>query len=130
MKRIAGIELKDNWRMVYALTNIRGISWSLSRKILDDSKVGREKRVKDVTDKEISKITKSLADHLTGGDLFRTIKTNVSRLQSTGTYRGRRHSAGLPTRGQRTRSNARTRRGKRKTVGSFKKEDLTKQQQS
>lgn len=128
MKRIAGIELNDNWRVDYALTQIKGIGWSSSKKILNDNKIDQDKRMNKVTDKEVSVITKALADYLTGGDLARVVKTNISALQSTGTYRGRRHSAGLPVRGQRTRSNARTRRGKRKTVGSFKKEELTKMQ--
>lgn len=128
MKRIAGIELNDKWKIDYALTQIKGIGWSLSKKILDENKIAGDKRVEAVTDNEIANMTKSLADYLTGGDLIRNVKTDIARLQSTGTYRGRRHSVGLPARGQRTRSNARTRRGKRKTVGSFKKEDIAKTQ--
>jgi len=128
MKRIAGIELNDNWKVNYALTKIKGIGWSLSTKILVENKIPKDKRMKDVSDKEVSDITKTLSNYLISGDLVRAVKTNIARLQSTGTYRGRRHSSGLPARGQRTKSNARTRRGKRKTVGSFKKEDLAKTQ--
>jgi small subunit ribosomal protein S13 len=126
MARIAGVELEDKVRLVYALTKIKGIGMSLSEKILKEIHINEAKRVKDVTADELSKVANKIESYLIEGDLIRSIKTNVSRLQKIGSYRGIRHSRGLPARGQRTRHNARTRRGKRKTVGAFKKEVLSK----
>lgn len=130
MARIAGIELNDNWKVDYALTQVKGVGWKLSKKILAASKVDSKKRVSDLTTEEIAKIASSLEKYPVEGELTRQIKSNVTRLQAIGSYRGIRHSKGLPARGQRTKSNARTKRGKRKTVGAFKKEALTKMQQS
>jgi len=126
MARISGIELADNWRVDYALTRIKGIGWPLSWKILDFLKIDRAKRVGSLFPKEAAKISAKLEDYLTEGELARQIKSNISRLQAIGSYRGIRHTRGLPVRGQRTRTNARTKRGKRKTVGAFKKEALSK----
>jgi small subunit ribosomal protein S13 len=128
MARIAGIELQDNWRVLYALTKIKGIGMSLSKDILDAVKIDESKRVSDLSTEDISKITGEIEKYPTEGDLLKMVRANVTRLQRTGAYRGIRHTRGLPSRGQRTRSNARTRRGKRKTVGAFKKEALTKMQ--
>jgi small subunit ribosomal protein S13 len=128
MARISGIELQDNWKVDYALTKIKGIGWSLSKGILGSLKVDFAKRVSDLTTSEISKITSKIGDYATGGELARQVRTNVSRLNTIGSYRGLRHSRGLPARGQRTRSNARTKRGKRRTVGAYKKEALVKMQ--
>ncbi len=129
MARISGIELQDNWKVDYALTKIKGIGWSLSKNILGQLKVDEAKRIADLTTDEISKIASKIGNYSTGGELTRQVRTNVSRLNTIGSYRGLRHSQGLPSRGQRTRSNARTKRGKRKTVGAFKKEALVKMQQ-
>jgi small subunit ribosomal protein S13 len=129
MARIVGIEINDKWKVDYALTNIKGVGWSLSEKILDELKIDRNKRVKELTSEEISKIASFLDKYPTEGELFRLVRKNISRLKATGAYRGVRHNLGLPSRGQRTRSNARTKRGKRKTVGAFRKEALTKMQQ-
>lgn len=129
MARISGIELNDNWKVDYALTNIKGIGWALSKKILEETKIGFEKRVSDLSKEETVKIVKQLEKYATEGELMRQIRNNVQRLQAIGSYRGVRHQRGLPVRGQRTKTNARTKRGKRKTVGSFKKEELVKQQQ-
>jgi small subunit ribosomal protein S13 len=128
MARIAGIELQDNWKVDYALTHIKGVGWSLSKKILDSLKIDFTKRVSDLKSDEVTKIASYVSKYPIEGELTRQIKTNISRLQNTGTYRGVRHSKGLPVRGQRTKSNARTKRGKRKTVGAFKKEALVKMQ--
>ncbi len=128
MARISGLELADNWRVDYALTRIRGVGWTLSEKILDSLKIDRNKRVSSLSGEEIAKITSELEKYPTEGELARVIRTNIARLQAIGSYRGIRHSKGLPVRGQRTRTNARTKRGKRKTVGAFKKEILTKMQ--
>jgi len=128
MARIAGVELQDGLRIDYALTNIKGIGWSLSEKILKKLSIDPAKRVSKISSEEIAKIASELEAYKTEGDLIREVRKNVQRLQQTGSYRGVRHSRGLPVRGQRTKSNARTKRGKRRTVGSFRKEEITKQQ--
>jgi small subunit ribosomal protein S13 len=126
MTRIAGIDLQDNWRVGYALTNIRGLGWALSKKILDSCGIDSKKRTSELTSDEISKVSTELEKYQIEGDLVRSVRENVQRLQVIGSYRGVRHTRGLPVRGQRTRTNARTKRGKRKTVGAFKKELLSK----
>lgn len=125
MARIAGVELADNWKVDYALTRIRGVGWPLSRKFLESTGVASNKRVSELSPAEISKIAAKLEDIQTEGELARQVKGNISRLVAIGSYRGVRHARNLPVRGQRTRTNARTKRGKRKTVGAFKKEILT-----
>ena len=125
MARIAGLELNDSWKVEFALTRVKGIGWSLAGKIIDTLKIDRSKRMKDLTTEEVSKITAELEKYDTEGDLFRKVKANITRLQTIGSYRGLRHSRNLPVRGQRTRVNARTKRGKRKTIGAFKKEVLS-----
>lgn len=127
MPRIAGTDLPDNKRIDYALTLIYGIGWALSKKILLDTNTDEGKRVHDLSEEDISKISKAVEKYLVEGDLKRDIRQNIQRLQAVGTYRGIRHSRNLPVRGQRTKSNGRTKRGKRKTVGAFKKEMLAKQ---
>jgi len=129
MARIAGVELQDNWKVDYALTNIKGIGWSLSGDILKKTGVDKAKRVSDLTSEELASLATEVEHYAIEGELMRQVRGNVKRLQQTGAYRGQRHSKGLPVRGQRTRTNARTKRGKRKTVGAFKKEELTKQPQ-
>ena len=126
MARIAGVELQDNWKVDYALTRISGVGWPLSRKIMDSLKISSKKRIKDLASGEISKISSKLDEIPTGGELSRIVRSNISRLQTIGSYRGSRHQKGLPSRGQRTKSNARTKRGKRKTIGAFKKEALAR----
>ena len=127
MSRIAGIELQDNIRLDYALTKIRGIGWPLSKKVLASLKMDASTRLKDLSADDIAKVTAELDNYTIEGDLARVVRGDIKRLQAIGSYRGIRHSRNLPVRGQRTRSNARTNRGKRKTVGAFKKEMLTKQ---
>lgn len=126
MARIAGIELADNWKTDFALTRIKGIGWALSGKILDFLKIDRTKRVAELSSEEVAKIAAKLEEYETEGELIRKVKANVVRLQTIGSFRGLRHTKGLPVRGQRTRTNARTKRGKRKTIGAFKKEVLSK----
>jgi len=126
MARIAGVDLQEQWRVDFALTRIAGVGWSLSRKLLDDIKVDRTTRIAKLTPEEVSKITAKLDEIPTEGELARRVRTNISRLQAIGSFRGHRHSHSLPVRGQRTRRNARTKRGKRKTIGAFKKEVLSK----
>lgn len=130
MARIAGIELSDNWRVAFALTRIKGIGWATSEKIMDSLKLDKKTRVKDLTAKDVNNISSELEEFVTEGDLVRAVRENIQRLKVIGSYRGLRHERGLPSRGQRTRSNARTKRGSRKTVGAFKKEQLTKMQQT
>jgi small subunit ribosomal protein S13 len=126
MTRIEGIDLQDNWKVDYALTKIKGLGWSLSKKIMKDAGIDTKKRVSDLTAEEVSKIGVEIEKYQIEGDLFRSVRENIQRLQVIGSYRGMRHTRGLPVRGQRTRTNARTKRGKRKTVGAFKKEILSK----
>ncbi len=128
MARIAGHELNDKDRVMYSLTIIKGIGMSLSKEIMRIAKIPSEKRVRDLTPEDISKITEAIEKYPIEGDLIRQVRSNVTRLQQTGSYRGLRHSRNLPARGQRTRHNARTKRGKRKTIGAFKKEALAKVQ--
>ena len=125
MARIAGIELVDNWRVDFALTRIKGIGWSLSKSILASLKIDPSKRLTDISGEELAKISTKLEEYSIEGELARTVRGNISRLQTIGSYRGLRHAKNLPARGQRTRTNARTKRGKRKTVGAFKKAVLT-----
>ena len=127
MARISGIELQDNWKADYALTKIKGIGWSLSKRILEILQISSVKRISDLTSDDIARINSMLDEYTIEGDLVRQTRTNISRLMTIGSYRGSRHSHNLPVRGQRTRTNARTKRGKRKTVGAFKKEALSAQ---
>lgn len=130
MARIAGIDLQDNWKVDYALTKIKGLGWALSKKLMTAVGVDPKKRVSDLTGEEVSKISTELESYTVEGDLFRKVRGDIQRLQVIGSYRGSRHSKGLPARGQRTKTNARTKRGKRKTVGAFKKEVLSKMTQA
>jgi small subunit ribosomal protein S13 len=126
MARIAGIDLQDNWKVDFALTKIKGLGWPLSKKIMKDAGIDTKKRISDLNSDEVNKITAELEKYQIEGDLMRDVRANIQRLQVIGSYRGSRHTKGLPVRGQRTRTNARTKRGKRKTVGAFKKEMLSK----
>src|SRR3990167_5855888 len=128
MARIAGIELQDNWKVDFALTRIKGIGWPLAKKILGEIKMENSKRVSDLSSDEIAKISSHLEKYPTEGELFRVVKGNIQRLSAISSYRGLRHVRNLPVRGQRTKTNARTKRGKRKTVGAFKKEILSRKQ--
>jgi len=116
--RIAGVDLPREKRVVIGLTYIYGIGRSLSERILKKANVGESTRVRDLTDDEITRIT-SIIQHecVVEGDLRREVNMNIKRLMDIGCYRGLRHRRGLPTRGQRTRTNARTRKGPRRTIG-------------
>ncbi|HKB88426.1 MAG TPA: 30S ribosomal protein S13 [Patescibacteria group bacterium] len=127
MARISGIDLQDNWKVDYALTKIKGLGWSLSKKVMAAAAIDSKKRVSDLSADELAKISAEVEKYGVEGDLVRLVRGNVQRLQVIGSYRGMRHSRNLPSRGQRTKTNARTKRGKRKTVGAFKKEMLAKQ---
>ena len=122
MVRISGIDLPQNKKILFALPYIYGLGRTLSTKILIETKVDPDKRVKDLTEVEVSKLQKAVDNVIIEGDLRRVVQQNIRRLEEIGTYRGLRHRKNLPARGQRTRSNARTNRGKRMTVGAIKKE--------
>lgn len=131
MARILGINLPDNKRIDYALTLFYGIGWSLSRKILDQTGIATSTKVSGLKEEDIKKIIALLEKtYKVEGDLREEINDNIKRLREIGSYRGTRHLKGLPSRGQRTRSNARTKRGKRRTVGALKKEVWAKMEQS
>lgn len=126
MARIAGVDLPQHKRVDIGLTYIYGIGRSNVRQVIADAKVEASKRVQDLSEEEISKLQKAVEKFKIEGDLKVEIEQNIKRLEEIGTYRGLRHRKSLPTRGQRTRSNARTRRGKRKTVGTVRKEIVVK----
>ena len=122
MARISGVELPSEKRTDIGLTYIYGIGRANVIQLLEASKVDPAKRIKDMTEEEVGKLQKALEKFTVEGDLQREISVNIRRLEEIGAYRGIRHRKGLPSRGQRTRSNARTKRGKRKTIGAIKKE--------
>ena len=121
MARISGVDIRRDKRIVIALTYIYGIGKTTAQKILEASKVSLEKRVKDLTDDELVRIREEVSNWKTEGDLRREVSMNIKRLQEIGSYRGMRHRRGLPTRGQNTRNNARTRKGPARTVANKKK---------
>lgn len=121
MARIAGIDIPKNKRGVIALTYIFGIGKSRAKEILTAAKVDEGTKVQDWTDQEIHDIREQAGDFTIEGELRSEIQLNIKRLMDIGCYRGIRHRTGLPLRGQRTKNNSRTRKGKRKTVANKKK---------
>ncbi|MGI6326297.1 MAG: 30S ribosomal protein S13 [Saccharofermentanales bacterium] len=122
MARISGVDLPNEKRVEIALCYIYGIGRTLSNKILETCEINPDTRVKDLTDEEISKIRDTLETGYTiEGDLRREIAMNIKRLTEIGCYRGRRHRTGLPVRGQRTKTNARTRKGPKRTIAGKKR---------
>ena len=122
MARIAGVDLPNEKRIEAGLTYIYGIGWATSRKILEKTGIDPSTRVKDLTEEEAGKIRKVIeADYMVEGDLRRDVSMNIKRLQEIGCYRGIRHRKGLPVRGQKTKTNARTRKGPKRTVAGKKK---------
>jgi small subunit ribosomal protein S13 len=127
MARILGIVLPDDKRVEYALTLIYGIGWSQSKRILEQLKIDSKTRVKDLSEDQQKNIIQVIEkSYKVEGDLREERSENIKRLRDIGSYRGMRHMMGLPVRGQRTKSNARTRKGKRKTVGALTKEAWAK----
>ena len=126
MARIAGVDLPENKRVDIGLTYIYGIGRSNVAKVIDEAKVDSAKRIKDLSEEEVNRLQKAVEQFTLEGDLRREIAQNTKRLEEINSYRGLRHRRSLPSRGQRTRSNARTRRGKRKTVGTVRKEIAVK----
>ena len=122
MARISGVDLPREKRVEIGLTYIYGIGRTSSNRILKDADVNPDTRVKDLTDEEVARISKVVeATQMVEGDLRREIAFNIKRLQEIGCYRGIRHRKGLPVRGQKTKTNARTRKGPKKTVAGKKK---------
>jgi len=121
MARLAGVDLPREKRIEAGLTYIYGIGLTSSQKILKEAGVNPDTRVKDLTDDEVAAIRKAMDGYKVEGDLRREVALNIKRLTEIGCYRGIRHRKGLPVRGQRTKTNARTRKGPRKLVSKAKK---------
>ena len=121
MARIAGIDIPKNKRGVISLTYIFGVGKSRALKILEKAGVDQNKKVSEWNDSEISKIREATGSYTIEGELRSETQLNIKRLMDIGSYRGIRHRSGLPLRGQRTKNNSRTRKGKRKTVANKKK---------
>ena len=121
MARIAGVDLPREKRVEIGLTYVYGIGLTSSQKILKEAGVNPDTRVKDLTDDEVNNIRIAMEGYKVEGDLRREVALNIKRLTEIGCYRGIRHRRGLPVRGQRTKTNARTRKGPRKLVSKSKK---------
>ena len=121
MARIKGVDIPNDKRVEIALTYIYGIGKNLSKTILNDANVDVNKKAKDLTEDELSRIRKEVDKYQVEGDLRREVNMNIKNLMEINCYRGVRHKKGLPVRGQRTSRNARTRKGKGKTIANKKK---------
>ena len=121
MARIAGVDIPNDKRVVVSLAYIYGIGQPLAAKILKDVDVSEDIRVKDLTEEQLTKIRNEVSKYKLEGDLRREVSLNIKRLTEIGSYRGLRHRKGLPVRGQSTKTNARTRKGPRKTIANKKK---------
>jgi len=122
LARISGIDLPKNKRVVIGLTTIFGIGVSTSKKILSKLGISEDKKVSQLTDDEVNQIRSEIGEDIkVEGSLRSEIQMNIKRLMDIGTYKGKRHRKGLPVRGQRTKTNARSRKGKKKTVAGKKK---------
>ncbi|MBP9719597.1 MAG: 30S ribosomal protein S13 [Candidatus Levybacteria bacterium] len=124
--RVSGINLPEEKRVDIALTYLYGIGRSNVLKVLEKAQVDAAIRVKTLSEDEQKRLQKAIEEYKIEGDLRAEVGGNIKRLKEAGTYRGIRHNKGLPARGQRTRSNARTKRGKRVTIGAIKKEVAAK----
>lgn len=121
MARIKGVDIPNDKRIEVSLTYIYGIGKNLSKTILNKAKVDLNKKAKDLTDDELARIRKEIENHLVEGDLRREVNLNIKTKMEINSYQGTRHKKGLPVRGQRTSRNARTRKGKGKTIANKKK---------
>ncbi len=127
MARIAGVDLPKNKKVFFGLQYIFGIGEQVAKEVLEKAKVDRDKKVSSLTEDEVAAIRGVLqADYKVEGALRSEVQQNIKRLMDIGSYRGLRHRRSLPARGQRTRTNSRTRKGKRKTVAGKKKTPTTK----
>lgn len=122
MPRIVGVDIPKDKRTEVALTYIYGVGRPLANKVLAEAKINPDTRAKDLTEEEVSKLTNILRGYKTEGDLKRDLSQNIKRLMDIGTYRGLRHRKGLPVRGQRTHTNARTRKGPKRKIAARKRE--------
>ena len=120
MARIAGVDLPREKRVEVGLTYVYGIGLSSSQKILKEAGINPDTRVKDLSDEDVNKIRKAMEGYKVEGDLRREVALNIKRLTEIGCYRGLRHRRGLPVRGQRTKTNARTRKGKAVAIAGKK----------
>jgi small subunit ribosomal protein S13 len=116
MARIAGVNIPDNKHVRVSLTYVYGVGNSLSKKLCEKLSIAEDKKVMDLTEQELESIRTELSNHLVEGDLRREISTNIKRLMDLGCYRGIRHRRGLPVRGQKSKTNARTRKGPKKPM--------------
>ena len=121
MARIAGVDIPNDKRVVISLTYVYGIGKPLAQEILKSINISEDRRVKDLTEEELTKIRNEVSKYKVEGDLRRDVALNIKRLSEIGSYRGLRHRKGLPVRGQSTKTNARTRKGPRKTIANKKK---------
>lgn len=121
MARIAGVDIPRDKRVVVSLTYIFGIGRPISEKVLAATGISEDTRVKDLSEEQVNNIRKAVESFKLEGDLRREVSLNIKRLMEIGSYRGMRHRKGLPVRGQRTKTNARTRKGPRRTVANKKK---------
>lgn len=121
MARIAGVDIPRDKRVVVSLTYVYGVGPSIAKEILANAKIDENTRVKDLSEDQVNAIRQNLEKIKVEGDLRREVSLNVKRLMEIGSYRGMRHRRGLPVRGQRTKTNARTRKGPRRTVANKKK---------
>lgn len=128
MPRIVGVDIPDNKKVLYSLTAVYGVGLKVSEKVLAQSGVDPDKRARDLTQDEVGKINKVLENYINEGNLRRQVAENINRLKRIRAYRGLRHIAKLPVRGQRTKTNSRNARGggKRKTIGALTKEMAAK----
>lgn len=127
MARIAGTNIPNEKRIEIALTYVQGIGLTSSHKILEKTKINPDTRVKDLTEAELTALRSEIdASYEVEADLARKVMLNIKRLKEIKAYRGLRHNAGLPSRGQRTKTNARTRRGRKQTMGSGRKKAASK----
>jgi small subunit ribosomal protein S13 len=127
MVRLMGLNLPDSARVEYALTMLYGVGFTRAKKILEATKIEAHKRVRELKEEDIRRIQEFLEKNFkVEGELKSEIADNIKRLREIASYRGYRHARGLPVRGQRTRSNARTRKGKKKTIGALSKEAWAK----
>ena len=122
MARIAGVDIPNDKRVVISLTYIYGIGLTTSKKVLEEAGISEDVRVKDLTEEQLNAIRKTIDAIKVEGDLRREVQLNIKRLMEIGCYRGLRHRRSLPVRGQRTKTNARTRKGPRKLVSRSKKD--------
>jgi small subunit ribosomal protein S13 len=130
MARLLGVVLPDEKKIEYSLTLLYGIGFSLSKKILNLARIDSSKKTKELTEEELRRLAEIIEkNYVTEGELREKVNVDIQALKTIGCYRGIRHLRNLPVRGQRTRSNARTKRGKRKTIGALRKEVWAKIEQ-